>query len=129
MAFFDFCATFLFDYICSSTVAYLILLDLSKPFDLKEWLDKKKLNCEAVNKFLYFQADVLPKFLIRYLFLSIFRENDWLETRRWTWKRYQFTVGATLISKTKKTRWWKEYLSSANCSFTEMSENARIRKK
>ena len=82
MAFFDFCTTFLFDYICSGTVVYLILLDLSKPFDLKEWLDKKKLNCEAVNKFLYFQADVLPKFLIRYLFLSIFRENDWLETRR-----------------------------------------------
>ena len=41
VAFFDFCTTFLFHYICSNTVVYLILLDLSKLFDLKEWLDKK----------------------------------------------------------------------------------------
>ena len=52
--FLTFFTTSLFDYICFSTVTYLILLDLSKAFDLKEWLDKKKLNCDAVNKFLYF---------------------------------------------------------------------------
>ena len=32
---------FLFDYMCYSTAAYLILIDLSKPFDLEEWFDKK----------------------------------------------------------------------------------------
>ena len=59
----------------------------------------------------------------------IFREISWLETRRWKWEIYQFIVGATLISIAKKTRCWKEYLSSVNCSFTEMSKNARIRKR
>ena len=38
--FFYFCTTFLFDYICASTVAYLIFLDLSKPSDLRDWFDK-----------------------------------------------------------------------------------------
>ena len=64
---------------------------------------------------------------IWYLFVSIFRENDWLEKRMWTWKRYPFIVGTTLISKMKKTRWRKEYLSNVNCSFTEMLKNAQIR--
>ena len=54
MAFFDFCTTFLFDYICSGTVAYLISLELLKPSDLEEWLDKKNLNCDSVSKFWYF---------------------------------------------------------------------------
>ena len=78
MAFFDFCATFLFDYICSNTVAYLILLDLLKPSDLDEWLDKKNLNCDTV---LYFYTGVLSKVRIWYLFVSIFQENNWLEKK------------------------------------------------
>ena len=55
--------------------------------------------------------------------------NNWLEKSMWTWKRYQFIVGATLISKMKKVRWRKEYLSSVNCSFAEMSKNTQIRKR
>ena len=125
MAFFDFCATFLFDHICSSTVAYLILLDLLKPSDLDEWLKKKKnLNCDTV---LYFYTGVLSKVRIWYLFVSIFQENNWLEKKMWTRKRCHLIVGTTLISKMKKTRWRKEYLSSANYSFTEMSKNAQMR--
>ena len=55
--------------------------------------------------------------------------NNWLEKKMWTWKRYQFIVGATLISKMKKARWRKEYLSSVNCSFAEMSKNTQIPKR
>ena len=46
MFFFYFCTTFSFGYICSSTVAYLIFLDLSKHSDFKKWFDKKfNLGC------------------------------------------------------------------------------------
>ena len=77
MDLFDFCTTFLFDYMSCSTVQYLIFLVQSKSSDVKEWFDKK-LNFHADNKFLYFWIDILSKVCIYYLLVSIFRENNWL---------------------------------------------------
>ena len=96
------------------------------------WLKKFKLRCSQQVfvlldwRFIEYSRTFTS---IWYVFVSIFRENNWLEKTMLTWKKYQFTVGATLISKIKKIRWWKRYLSSVNCSFTEMSKNPQIRKR
>ena len=71
---FDFLTTFSFDYICFSTVTYLIFLELSKPYDLKEWFDKKIEHAIQPTDFCTFRSTC-------YLCLSYLFVNNWLGKR------------------------------------------------